>query len=186
MTEGVGPGGRGCPACEVETGACPYPSRTGGCLCTCAELLAVGGMANAKFVGRPSGRPTPEDWDGPRYEPKQSEIARVRLVCHRVLEHRQKGNILAERETLTSVLGEPANWGRRGGHVNATTYLMRNVCPDFEWDGRALSRKRRRRLERDLAKPLRTAPEQRARALRHAAEAAQRIERKSRRRGPVR
>ena len=139
-------------------------------------------MTEIDIIGRPDGRPTPEDWDAPRYTPKRSDISLIRLVCHRVLEHRQKGNTFAEREVLTSVLGEPTNWGRRGGHVNAITYLMRNVCRDFEWDGRTLSRERRRRFERKLAKPLRNAPEQRAHALRNRDEAAQRIARKSRRR----
>ena len=131
-----------------------------------------------RFIGWTSGGPTPEDWDGPRYEPKRSEIEQIRRVCRRVLEHRP-GNEYAERKVLESVSGERKKWGSRGQHLDAISYLMRNVCPDFKWDGRKLSRKQRRYLERELAVPLRNLEEQRAYALRNREEAARRIARKT-------
>ena len=154
--------------------------KDGTCPCTDKELRKVLAMDVSEFYKRDGavGHVTPEEWDKPYYNPKLTDVAKVRLVCKMVLKCRPY-NKHAEREILTRVLGKPTNWGRMGQHMDAVSYLMKNVCPHFVWDLRTLSATHRRRLERELAKPIYGYAERWEIAAQNRAEAARRIARKA-------
>ena len=79
------------------------------CLCTSAELYEVGSESEEKLAVLCND---------------PSLVAKVRLVCHNVLEARKSANLYVERKAL----GAGERWGRRGQGVDAASYITRNVA----------------------------------------------------------
>ena len=160
------------------------------CRCTAEELLATAKMDSVHFYTRDGGvyRPeilasifvyvTPEDKTPPYANPKASDIVLIRLVCAKVLEHRARGNRMAEMRALQSVTGQPLRWGRRPRYLDAVSYLMRTVCPHVEWDGARLPRKKLKRMIREVENPLDTLADREARRKRNMKAAARRVAKK--------
>ena len=124
--------------------------RTDLCKCSNAELREIGGMADGEWRAEPNSlmaesRRQPGD---ALVEPRQSDIAMIRLVCRNVLKYRNLRDENSEANALTQILGSRHRWGSRGQNCDAPSYITRNVCPHVEWVRRSISKKHRRRLER--------------------------------------
>ena len=109
--------------------------RNGQCRCTTEELQSV--------LNAPA-----EAWDKGENALVGNDIALIRLVCSRVLLARRDRHFDGEKLALRRSGVTDGNWGRRGQHVDAISYVTRNVVPDLRWTGHSRSAKSQRRFER--------------------------------------
>ena len=161
------------------------------CCCSVEELRATVRMDDINYYTRDAGayrpeiltspfvRVTPEDAARPYAWPKMSDIALIRLVCAKVLEHRSRGNRHAEAQVLPSVAALSDGWRTRPQHMDAVTYLMANVCPHVAWDGARRPRSLRKKILRELEQPIETWLERSAQWERNRAKAAMRVAKKT-------
>ena len=90
----------------------PWPN-DGTCHCTIEELERVGREEEANLMAMCNGN--------------RQMIAHVRLMCHNMIKAKLRRNVELERKAL----GADRRWGRRGGGVDALTYISRNLAPLF-------------------------------------------------------